>query len=211
VALSPSDGSRMWSIDAVGEENPSYSTAFAIVGGRLHVWPDAQIYNISDGSEAAFDVDIGSGPYQVDNDGSIYYNFNAATELTKYSSDGSQMWQITHEGFPMAVDSNHLYTAISDTVEALSKSDGEQQWSFELPNRLASQQSVAVGAENVYIAGNVRLFVVDKSSGERTTIYPYDNYLNNWDDFEVSVGGGVVALTPAGSPFDPTALVLTEQ
>jgi len=212
VALSPSDGSRMWSIDAVGTESRAYSSAFEIAGGRLYVWDNAQIYNISDGSEAGFDANRG-GPYQIDNDGNVYHNTEdrARGDLTKYSSDGSQMWQITHQGVPLAVDSNHLYTVFDDTVKALSKSDGGQQWSFESPNGLASQQPVAVGAENVYIAGSVRLFVVDKSSGERTTIYPYDNYLNNWDDFEVSVGGGVVALTPAGSPFDPTALVLTEQ
>ena len=212
VALSPSDGSQMWSIDAVGMESAAYSSAFEIAGGRLYVWDNAQIYNISDGSEAGFDANRG-GPYQIDNDGNVYHNTEdrGRGDLTKYSSDGSQMWQISHQGIPLAADSDHLYTGFDDTVKALNKGDGEQQWSFQMPRGVPpSIQFVAVGTENVYIAGRGRLFVVAKSSGERTTIYPYGNYLDSWDDFEVSVGGGVVALTPTAG-FDPTALVLTEQ
>jgi hypothetical protein len=201
VAVSASDGSQLWSVPHTsGPSNP-----IATIDGRLYAYDRA--YNITDGSEVSSSPPLG-GSSQLGPDGSVYKWSSIASELTKYSTDGSEEWTAGGTGTAWAADSDHVYTVGSDVVRAINSSDGSERWSSQVPT-IRHPHPIAVGSERVYAASGGRLFALNKTSGEREAEYQAN--IDAVQGVQPAVGGGVVALCPASENASGPSKILVNE
>lgn len=202
VAVSASDGSQLWSVP----HTSGPSNLIATNDGRLYAYD--KIYDINDGSEVSSPPALGVSS-QLGPDGSVYVWSSIASELTKYGTDGSEEWTTGGTGTAWAADSDYVYTVGGDVVRALNSSDGSERWSSQVAQTIRHPHPIAVGSERVYAASDGRLFALNKTSGERESVYQAN--IDAVQGVQPAVGGGVVALCPAGENISGASRILVDE
>lgn len=214
TALSMSDGERIWEKQNLGRLPRDENRGIAVVGDGVYITRlnEAYIFDTTDGSDIYTNTNRGSpikaifGP-----DGSIYEQRGTLLgSLVKLDSEGNVLWRIEGSSVPYAADEEYVYaTTDPDSEEANSRiltahnaSDGSIEWSFEIPDGFVG--AAAVGSDRVFILSGNRVFAVEKSSGERETIYSTEIFADS-----LALGDGLLAIV-GGNDRQPQTRFLVE-
>lgn len=174
------DGAEQWSVDVPGSSTVAAGDGIvAVVSGSENGSSVVLGLSLDDGSERWRTETPGDAWTTLVANGAVVFRtdeFVRTLELT----DGSSRWRRDFENRPgaIAADGETVFVEDGSSVSALGQGDGKLTWQFEPTSVDGYVQTIASGAETVYvgmIGDRAPLVTLDRENGDERWRHAFPN------------------------------------